>query len=93
MAPVLSRYLKQRIINLSETGKTYVDICREIQIADHKKNSRQAVSSVIKRGSIFNKNKAGRPPLVTLEHKNYIDECLEKNDELSSVGKSFYKLF
>ena len=87
---VLSAYVKNRIILLREKGKKIVDIHQELLNVDQIKVSRQAIGRLIKKygttGSISDKPKPGRPSMLTIEHFNFIDAAMERDDELTSAG-------
>ena len=91
MAPQLSCYIKQRIVNMAENGKSYTNISKIILAEDQLNVSRQAISAVYARykqtGSFTSKRKSGKKKKLEIAHYDYIDECYENNDELTSVGK------
>jgi len=88
---MLDLYIRKRIVRLHERGKKYTEISRIIKEEEDKKVSRQAVSAIVTKWKvhqiIVNKPKSGRPPKLTLEIRNFIDQSMEENDELTSYGK------
>lgn len=90
MAPYISSYTKQRIINLCETIPRYTDISKSILKEDGVVISRQTVAKVVKTyrryGYVPRKEKSGRKKKMLIEHLNFIDLKMGENDEYSSVG-------
>ena len=89
MAPVLSRYIKRRIVNLANLGNRYTKITEILLQEDNFKVSRQAVSNTVTKfrndNSLSSDRKSGRKRILTHEHLNFIDKSYEENDELTSV--------
>ena len=92
MAPCLSSYTKQRIVNLSKIYKSYTEIVRKLE-EEEIRVSRQTISKIIKRfnhtGSLgTHTTNSGWKRSLCLEHANFIDAKMEENDEYTSVGKT-----
>ena len=94
MAPVLSLYMKRRIVTLANLGNRFTTISKILLDEENKKVSRQAVAYTVHKFRISNSlssvRRLGRKRKLTQEHLNFIDESYEKNDELTSPGKILY---
>ena len=91
MAPALSAYTKQRIVNLAEKYPKYMVIVRILFEQEKIKVSRQTVSNIVKKytetGITSAKSKSGRKSKWTLEHYDFLDAKMRENDENTSYGK------
>ena len=83
-----SIYVKQRIVNLSITGKRQVEIVEILLKEDNVKITRQTVASTINRfhetGSVYPKKGPGKACCWRLEHYEFIDKKMTESDELTS---------
>ena len=83
----LSQYARNRIISLHMANNSIVSIVKILE-EDGIKTSRNSVSSFIARyrrtGSIDDAQRSGRKPLLREDDKNFIDEKMRENDELTS---------
>ena len=88
-------YAKERILMLSKKGKNYSEISRELELYGCPV-SRQTISAFVKRS---NNERTDLKPAVKerkckrvlkMEHFEYIDNEMAKNDELCAVGKNTF---
>ena len=84
-------HVKIRIVSLSSKSKSINAIVRQLK-DEGIKIRRQTVAKIIKRynedGSLADKPRSGRKPILTLQQMTFIDEKMEANDELTAVGKN-----
>ena len=82
MAPVLSLYMKRRIVTLANLGNRFTTISKILLDEENKKVSRQAVAYTVHKFRISNSlssvRRLGRKRKLTQEHLNFIDESYEK---------------
>ena len=84
----LSNFERQRIvaIHLADIGKTLTAIQRIMRL-EGTQTIYQAVQATIKRwketGGYKDRDRSGHPKLIPNEQYRFIDEAMEKNDELT----------
>ena len=87
MAPVLSLYIKRRIISLSNLGKQYTAIWKIILRGENKNVSRQAVASTVRKfkfaNTLTSAVKSGRKKIITMDHLDFLDQSYDQNDEFN----------
>ena len=84
----LTPYLKQRIVQLYDSGVNQTQIVNRLRYEENVKVTRLTVHKTIK----ANKNKdlavapkkRGKEPILTSNHLDYISMCLKENGELSA---------
>ena len=85
----LSFYARKRIVNLHLLGINISQIVRKLNEEDGIIVSRPAVSLFLSRfkrtGSLYDRPRKGRNPILVIRHFDVIDEEIKKNDELSSL--------
>lgn len=83
----LPQYARNRIISLHMANNSIVSIVKILE-EDGIKTSRNSVSSFIARyqrtGNINDAQRSGRKPLLREDDKNFVDEKMRENDELTS---------
>ena len=86
----LTPYLRQRILQLNESGANQVQIVARILHEENMKISRQTVNATVKKqreidsGSCPVSKKRGPTSRLNYDHLGYISMCLEENGEFSS---------
>ena len=86
----LSQYTRNRMISLRESNNSIVTIVRILQ-SEGIRTSRNSVSSFIARyqrtASIDDAPRSGRKAKLSAEDRNFIDEKMKQNDELTSAER------
>lgn len=86
-----SEYVQLRLLAFFRSNVKISKVVEELLRVEGIKVTRKTVSKYYKR---FKQNlplgdlpRSGRPPTLLREHYDFIDQKLEANDELTSVGK------
>ncbi|KXJ16808.1 Transposable element Tcb2 transposase [Exaiptasia diaphana] len=85
-----SDYVKLRVLNSFKKRRNVAETVRKLRSDDGIKIDRRTVSKLFKKfktgQSTADKPNKGRTPTITKQHYDFIDQKLEENDELTSVG-------
>ena len=90
-------YAKERILMLTKKGSMYSEISRELQLCGCLVG-RQTISAFVKRSNkehtdlkrTVKENKCKKK--LQMEHFEYIDNEMSKNDKLCAIGKNIFFL-
>ena len=91
-------YAKEQILMLRKKGNTYSEISRELELCGCPV-SRQTISAFVKCSNkdhtdlkhAVKENSCKRK--LQMEHFEYIDDQMSKNDELCAIGKNIFLRF
>ena len=94
----LSTADRQHVVLLRDNFRTVSALCRQLR-QEEIHVSRQAVSSLIRKvnetGSIADRLRSGRKRNLAIVHLDFIDRCMEENNELSAndIRKKLFETF
>ena len=84
----LSQFVRNRIVSLKSSGVSILKITQILEKEEGIKTLRFAVGQFIVRyqrtGSIADAQRSGRNPILSVNDRNFIDEQMSNNDELTS---------
>ena len=84
----LSQFVRNRIVSLKSSGVSILKITQILEKEEGIKTLRFAVGQFIVRyqrtGSIADAQRSGRNPILSVHDRNFIDEQMSNNDELTS---------
>ena len=85
-----SEYIKRRVVAKFKQNKKISEVVRELKEEEDLSISRHAVARVFGKirtnASLADNYSTGRQPLLQNNHLAFIDQKMQENDELTSIG-------